>query len=104
MEAGLALTLPAGDGLELFGGGGLGYYFFDADANVNDEVGYYLAAGVEKSLRKSGHVYGQTETRVFAEILYRSVSADDVIPEEDDAFSDADLDGFGTPLDEIRHG
>ena len=110
LELGLALVYPAARSIDLTAGGGIGYYFMDgkinlpdntsAGADPGDEVGFYLAAGLEWSLRKSGASYGETEAGLFLEALYRSVSADDMKVDsvEPLRLGDADLDGLGVNL------
>ena len=110
LEAGLALAYPLGNTVDLTAGGGIGYYLMDGSVSAPDrtvqpadpenEVGFYFAAGLEWSLRKSGASYGETEAGLFAEIMYRSVSADNIKVESGETIrlSDADLDGVGVNL------
>lgn len=100
LEAGLSLKTPVGDDLTASAGGGLGYYLMDAEsgaggaANPDDEIGFYLSAGLELVIRSSGATFGDRQTVLFAEAVYRSVSADDVVLTSTGA-EDADLDGLG---------
>lgn len=83
IEAGLALVVPVATQVDLLAGGGLGYFMMDGDADPDNEVGFYLTAGLEWNL--------QPNAALFGEAMYRVVSADDVGPEG----QDADLDGLG---------
>jgi hypothetical protein len=104
VEAGLALTYPVSDSVEWYGGGGLGYYFMDADSgrgpgvDPDDEIGFYFDLGVEWALRKSGASYGETAAKVFAELMYRFVDADNVKPTGGGGADDVELDGIGVNL------
>ncbi|MBN1269181.1 MAG: outer membrane beta-barrel protein [Kiritimatiellae bacterium] len=107
LEAGLALTGPIGERLEVYGGGGIGYYLMDGEvdlpdgagveADPGDEVGFYLAAGAEFTVRESGASDGKTEAVLFGEIIYRSVEVDDLDVESGATIelNDAKLDGLG---------
>lgn len=79
LEGGLALTFPTESGLEAYVGGGLGYYYLDgsgAAADVDNELGFYAVGGVEWTVHRSGASDGETSAKLFAELLYRFVSAD----------------------------
>lgn len=107
LEAGLALELPVADRLDVYAGGGIGYYLMEGDAggpnqelvdvDPDNEVGFYLVAGSEFVLRRSDAVYGQTAAALFAEVMFRSVSADSAKVEggQEIRVDDADLDGLG---------
>ena len=95
VEAGLRINIPlAENGIVLYGAGGVGWYFLDAevadvDVEVDDEVGWYAGGGLEIKLTNG--------LALFAEALYRGVeataTADD--PEElEDISEDADLSGL----------
>jgi hypothetical protein len=111
LEVGFALSYPAGRVVDLTAGAGIGYYFMDGSvsssddrtvqpANPEDEVGFYAAAGLEWTLRKSGASFGETEAGLYAEVMYRVVSADNIKVESGETIrlSDADLDGVGLNL------
>lgn len=83
VEAGLALEVPLADDVGLLAGGGLGYYLMDGDGDPDNEIGFYLASGLEWTIRSNAALFG--------ELMYRVVSADDVGPDGEDA----DLDGLG---------
>ena len=107
LELGLSVTWPTSDRVDLFGGGGIGYYLFDGDVSVpggvgieadpDNEVGFYLAGGVEYALRDNQAFYGKTEAALFAEVFYRSVEADNITLDSatDVSLGDANLDGIG---------
>lgn len=84
LEAGLAVTHAASERVDLYGGGGLGYYFMGGDGNPDDEVGFYFTTGAEMVVSDSGASYGKTESVLFTELMYRFVDA-----------HDASLDGLG---------
>lgn len=92
VEAAALLQLPLGDALNLYGGVGAGYYFFDADrVELDDAVGFFPVAGVELS-------FG--EIRLFAEArwLMLNTDVDEAKEELEDIFggdSEADVDGVG---------
>ena len=110
LELGLALAYPLGNVVDLTAGGGIGYYLMDGSvtaenrtvqqADPENEVGFYGVLGLEWSLRKSGASFGETEAGLFFEVLYRSVSADNIQVESGETLrlSDADLDGVGLNL------
>lgn len=107
LELGLSVNWPAGDRVTVFGGGGIGYYLLDADVSVpggagisadpDDEIGFYLAGGLDFALRDNQAFFGKTEAALFAEVFYRSVDADNVQvePGTDVSLGDASLDGIG---------
>lgn len=70
LEAGLLVTLPLGDQFDLYGGPGLGYYFFDAeyrldygyreilyDLDLDDEGGFYALFGFRARLAPNAAVF-----------------------------------------------
>lgn len=89
---GLALLqIPLGDALNLYGGIGVGYYFFDADrVDLEDSVGYFPVAGLEVALG---------EIKLFGEIRWLALSPDvDAATEEVEDIiggDDAEADGIG---------
>lgn len=83
LEAGLALVLPTANQVDFLAGGGLGYYLMDGDGSPDNEVGFYLTAGLEWNL--------QPMASLFTEAMYRVVSANDAGYDG----QDADLDGLG---------
>ena len=90
VELGLVVYQPVMESLNIYGGGGIGYYFMDTDkADVDDEVGSFLNAGLElKGAGKKEVVYGQTHLGLFVEAIYRFVEADA-------GSADFNLDGLG---------
>ena len=90
LELGLLVCQPLVEKLNVYAGGGIGYYFMDADrVDVDDEVGSFLNAGFElKGAEKKEVVYGQTHLGLFAEAIYRFVEADA-------GSADFSLDGLG---------
>ena len=113
LEAGLALGRPVTDNVSVYGGVGLGYYLVDGEVKVpegseglkadpGDEIGVYLAGGLEWAISRSGASYGETAAVLFAELMYRFVSVDDLkvetTPDGDIRLSDADLNGIGVHL------
>jgi hypothetical protein len=91
VEALALLQLPLGDTLNLYGGVGVGYYFFDADnVDLEDSVGYFPVAGLEVALG---------EVKLFGEIRWLALSPDaDAAGDELDEIFDsgeADADGIG---------
>lgn len=114
VEAGLALDIPLYDGspLHVFGGGGIGWYFFQHELTIeegqrhsryyeewswdeNDSTfGAYAAAGVRLILGENVSLYGQAQYRwLFDEIDLVSEAANgkDI---EDSAFLGLDPSGF----------
>ncbi len=89
IETGLCLTGPVAGNLNLHGGVGVGYYLMDSDADVDDEIGFFVNAGLEYDVFRNNAAYGGTRASVFAEAMYRSVTADDATIN-----GDADLDGL----------
>lgn len=89
VEAGLSLTAPVAGKLNAYGGVGVGYYFMDSKADVDDEIGFFVNGGLEYDVFKSEAVYGGTRASLFVEAMYRSVSADEACYNGDDV----DLDG-----------
>ncbi len=90
LEAGLNLIAPAADRLNVYGGIGIGYYLMDSDADVDNEVGFFLNGGVEFVMIENEAFYGGTRASLFAEAMYRSVSAD----KAGNDGKDMDLDGL----------
>jgi hypothetical protein len=89
VEAGLGLVAPIVDRLNAYGGIGAGYYFMDSDADVDDEVGFFVHGGLSYDVARDKKVYGGSRASLFVEAMYRSVTADDA------AYSgDVDLDGL----------
>ena len=90
LELGLAVCQSVMENLDVYAGGGIGYYFMEADrANIDDEVGSFLNAGIElKGAEKKEVVYGKTHLGLFAEVIYRFVEADA-------GSADFNLDGIG---------
>jgi len=101
IEAGLTFSAPVSDAADAYFGAGLGYYMMDGevdgmDANVDDEVDFYLNAGMEWTIHESDADYGQTSVKLFLEGIYRFVEADNIVPTDDPAvLADADLNGLG---------
>jgi hypothetical protein len=91
VEGALLLQLPLGDSLTLYGGGGVGYYFFDSDvAELDDAVGYFPVAGLEIS-------FG--DIKLFGEVRWLFLNTDvDTAGDELEGLVDgdeADVDGLG---------
>jgi len=105
LEFGLAFAVPVSDDVETAFGGGLGYYMMDGesgtgvDADVDSELGFYLSAGLEWTIQRSGADYGETSVKLFVEGIYRFVEADNILPTATPGvLADADLDGPGIQL------
>ncbi len=107
IEAGLSLNLSPVDFLDLYGGGGIGYYLMDGDVDTeagievdfspDDQFGAYAVAGLaldisatlpERSLA--------TGVSLFAEGMYRVVSVDEArtATGRNVLFDDGGLDGL----------
>jgi len=91
VEGTVLLQIPLGDSLKLYGGGGVGYYFFDSDtAELDDAVGYYPLAGLEVALG---------DFKLFGEVRWLFLTADvDEAGDELEGLVDgdeADVDGLG---------
>ncbi len=101
LEFGLSFAVPMNEKVEPYVGIGLGYYFMDGDvkgfdAEVDDEFGFYVSAGLEIILSRSKAQYGQTTTKLFVEAMYRAVDANDMkLSGTPPHLEDADLGGFG---------
>ena len=98
LEAGLALLFPVQDRMTLYAGGGLGYHFLSgsgAAASANDELGFYGVGGMDWAVHRSGALYGETSAKLFAELLYRFVETDGLVPE---GSVDIDLNGLGVQV------
>jgi hypothetical protein len=66
VDLGLGLQMRPNESIEIYGGGGGTYYFMDSEyGNVDDEVGYYLQAGVELGVSEG--------VGLFAEAVWRHV-------------------------------
>ena len=89
LETGLCLTGPVAGRLNLHGGVGIGYYLMDSDFDVDDEVGFFVNGGLEYDVFRNDAAYGGTRASLFAEAMYRSVTAD-----EASINGDVDLDGL----------
>jgi Outer membrane protein beta-barrel domain len=94
VEGTVLLQIPLGDTLKLYGGGGVGYYFFDSDtAELDDAVGYYPIAGLEITLG---------DIKLFGEVRWLFLSADvDEAGDELEGLVDgdeADVDGLGVNI------
>ncbi len=99
LEFGLLYSIPAGENMEPYIGVGGGYYLMDGDvkgydADVDDEFGFYLSAGLEVILSRSKAQYGQTTTKLFLEAMYRFVDVNDM-KVSGSGLDDADLSGLG---------
>lgn len=90
LEAGLNLIAPVVDRVSVFGGLGVGYYLMDSDADVDNEVGFFVNGGLEFVMIENEAAYGGTRASLFAEAMYRSVSADGA----GNGGADVDLDGL----------
>jgi len=108
LELGLVYHHPVQERLSVYGGGGIGSYYFSADVDsaegspirgdTGNEIGYYLAGGAEWTLLDSGDLYGATRAIVFGELMYRVVEADNLQPvhgEQGVRFRGASLNGVG---------
>ena len=90
LEVGLNLIGSVVDKLNAYGGVGVGYYLMDSDADVDDEIGFFVNGGLSYDVFKNEAAYGGTRASLFAEAMYRFVSADDA----DYGGNDVDLDGL----------
>jgi hypothetical protein len=64
LDAGVGLQLDLIDVIEIYGGVGATYYFMDIDgASIDDEIGWYLEAGVELTITKHASVFGEAVWR-----------------------------------------
>jgi hypothetical protein len=111
LEGGISLAYPVSDRVELFAGGGIGYYFLNADVSEpggqevtggdpGDDVGFYIAGGLEWAIVSSQVAYGETWAGLYAEVLYRSADAAEVKVSSGDqvSYGNADLGGLGVNL------
>jgi hypothetical protein len=90
IEGGVSVVRPAG-AVELFGGGGIGYYQINPDLylpdgvkvspDVDDEIGFYINAGVEIPLVEDASYIKAARITFFLEALYRSISLKDITVE-----------------------
>jgi len=101
LELGLAVVGPMGqdDRFQFLAGGGIGYYLMDGkvtvrgirsiNADPDNDFGFYAVGGFTFSLNE--------KTSLFAELMYRMVSAENIRVGGDDGLNvgDADLDGLG---------
>lgn len=85
-EAGVAYNFAPGNTTQFYLGGGLSYYFLDAnERDIDDEVGYYGLAGLSLGSAGDGPAF-------FVEVMYRSVEGT-VRDDEIDEDVDVDLTG-----------
>ena len=80
LEFGLSFAIPMSDDVETALGAGLGYYFMDGDdvLDADDEVGFFMSAGLEWTIHRSGATYGETSAKLFVEGIYRFVETGDI--------------------------
>lgn len=83
LEAGLGMIAPVVERLRVYGGLGAGYYLMDSAADVNNKLGYFANGGVEFIMMENRAVYGGTRASLFAEGMYRAVTAKDAGPDGD---------------------
>ena len=70
----MLVTLPLGDRFEIYGGPGVGYYFFDGeyridqgpwetlvDIDMDDDVGYYALLGIRAELARYAHLFFESK-------------------------------------------
>ncbi len=93
VEAAALLQIPLG-ALNLYGGVGAGYYFFDADrAELDDNFGFFPLAGLEVALG---------DIKLFGEVRWLMLSTDvDSAGDELEGIVDgdeADVDGIGVNI------
>lgn len=90
VDASVGVQTDVNDEVQLYAGAGVTYYFLDADnADLDDEVGWFLEAGAE--LRVGPRM------AIFGEVLWRSVEGTvegDDLGEIDTNKVDIDLDGI----------
>ncbi len=86
--AGLVNSAALGERIVLYGGAGLGYYFFDGDdVDLDDAAGFFPVVGLEIGLHRLS---------VMAEARWLFLEADmDSVKEEFRDWADLDVDGLG---------
>ncbi len=111
LELSMVYFHPLADRLSVYGGAGIGKYYFSADVRgpetvpargkTGNQYGTNLVMGAEWTLLDSGALYGATQAIVFGELMYRIVNARNLIPEpapEGTRFGRADLNGVGVNI------
>jgi opacity protein-like surface antigen len=87
VDVGAGLQFNIMDELQIYGGGGVTYFFLDADnGSIDDEVGWFLEAGVELGIT--------SYMAVFGEAVWRSVEGTVDDDDIDTDRVDIDLDGL----------
>jgi hypothetical protein len=76
----------------VYGGVGLGYYFFSGDAPLNNAFGWYVLLGAEIAVRKWG---------IFGEIKWQSLDPDLDLPSGGSANLDAFAIHIGATVDRL---
>jgi len=88
-DVGIGVQIEANDRVELYGGGGVSYYFLDSEnGSIDDEVGWYLEAGTELGVSE--------DIGVFVEGVWRTVEGT-----VDDDADDVDFDDVTIDLDGV---
>jgi hypothetical protein len=104
LEFGICAKLPT-QRIEAYVGGGIGYYFLGGDiytpaggkvdADMDDELGYYINIAVEIPLSVDTTQYMVTRTTIFLEALYRIVDVKDITIDDDRTYRvTEDLSGY----------
>ena len=108
VELGMSFVGQPSERMDVFAGGGIGYYMMSADVrtastpgikysvNPDDAIGFYLNGGLELVLAQDIEGWEAKRATLFLEALYRYVSIDEV---GGDGLSfpvlDGDLNGLG---------
>lgn len=111
LELSMVYFHPLMDRLSVYGGAGIGKYYFSADVRgpevvttrgeTGNQTGSHLVLGTEWTLLDSGALYGATQAIIFGELMYRIVNARNLLPEpapEGTRFGRADLNGVGVNI------
>jgi len=108
LDAMLLVVIPAGERWNVYGGGGISYYFVSADftpnpgvANVavdsDDEIGGLALVGAEFNVVNNKRLAGSTRTTLFTEVTGRFLEANNAVVTSATApaADDASLNGVG---------
>lgn len=106
VEADLTLNFPLADALNVYAGGGIGYYVTpefelkgapigasaEPDVDLDDEFGYFAVAGIEIKLNDQVALFGEAQYR-WLEIEEAEIDGSDV--DLDDLGGSVEADGIG---------
>ena len=116
LEFGISKVAKLGESLELYIGGGLGYYMMDGNVDrrgsreinfdPDDEFGVYALYGFRITVADNmGENVMASRVSIFGEAIYRIVSVDEITVAADQSITveNGDLDGFGANLGLMLH-